>query len=983
MSQKAETLFSEALELDPGDRAAFLDRECGDDAGLREEVDALLRDAERAEIFFGTDTRLNPEPCPPSLLEKQGDKIGCYTLREKIGEGGFGEVWLAEQERPLKRSVALKVIKAGLDTRAFLIRFDGERQALALMEHLNIAKVLDAGATKTGRPYFAMELVRGKAITQFCDEERLDISARLALFRDVCAAIGHAHQKGVIHCDLKPSNILVAKLDGKTVPKVIDFGIARATWGRLTDGTLVTQAERFLGTPAYMSPEQADGVATKIDTRSDIYGLGVLLYELLVGVQPFDKQGLMNAGHEEMGRIIREDEPPIPSLRFRELADPEEQLRIAHARQITPERLIRLIQGDLDGIVFKALEKEPERRYATTDAFAADIAHFLADEPVEASPPDTLRAIRKFARRHKKPLAVAVAIALILLSATGLSLWLATRASNAEKLASERLLQATRERDAKAVALRDAKTVTDFLAEVFRSPDPARDGRTVTVAETLDAAVTKLDKDFAAQPERHTKLLIALADTYERLGLYRNTMELREKVFRIRCDKMGASHQETLNARVSLVQTYRYLGYNDRADLLKTNAGPSQAFVSKPPTVADKAADQAGFDEMYRLAETYLSENRNRAAEELLKQILEQQKTHKMTENGVTVHTLERLSEIAYGPEKAKVATVYQERALAASETVFGRTHEETLRVMQQLAFLYWKIAHRYKEAADLRMELIARRKNVFGPDHLGVLHETVALALSLQQSHRPEESLALIEEALPRLKKIAGNNARITMDAQATKARCYLYMGRTSEGLNLLSECAPEMSDDTYVNVRLAVLQLWFGRTEAYEATRRRMLSYMLNTLGHTNLPHFYERTVVLCCLAPVSSPEMQNSLRQLLARAAQIHEINKKDTSEFQIASGLLELRCSHPEEALSHFQKAVPLLTRMDPYPELPAYQALALYELGRMAEARERLQAAKDGIHPTDKEEELMAKRVEYDMVDRIVYREASRKMEPAK
>ena len=338
--------------------------------------------------------------------EKAGDKIGRYKLLQQIGEGGCGVVYMAEQEEPVRRKVALKVIKLGMDTKSVIARFEAERQALAMMDHPNIAKVLDAGATENGRPFFVMELVRGIKITDYCDQNKLNTEARLKLFMQVCHAIQHAHQKGIIHRDIKPSNILVTLHDGQPVPKVIDFGIAKATQGRLTDQTLFTAFEQFIGTPAYMSPEQAEMSGLDVDTRSDIYALGVLLYELLTGQTPFDPKELVKSGLDEMRRTIREQEPQRPSTRLSTMLDAD-LTAVAQRRQSEAPKLIPLLSGDLDWIVMKSLEKDRTRRYETANGFAMDIQRYLGNEPVVARPPSTLYRFQKLARRNKTMFATA------------------------------------------------------------------------------------------------------------------------------------------------------------------------------------------------------------------------------------------------------------------------------------------------------------------------------------------------------------------------------------------------------------------------------------------------------------------------------------------------------------------------------------------------------------------------------------------------
>jgi WD40 repeat protein len=419
MSVNEESVFAEAQEIqNPQERAAFLDRVCAGDPGLRREVESLLA-AYTAGQFLES-----PAPLPVTFVPERaggecpGTVLGRYKLLEQIGEGGFGIVFLAEQQEPVRRQVAVKVLKPGMDSRQVIARFEAERQALALMDHPNIARVLDAGATASGRPYFVMELVRGVPITESCDLNRLPVRERLGLFVSVCRAVQHAHQKGIIHRDLKPSNVLVTLHDGVPVAKVIDFGIAKALGQRLTDKTLFTGFAQMVGTPLYMSPEQAEMSGLDVDTRTDIYSLGVLLYELLTGTTPVDRERLREASYDELRHLIREEEPPRPSTRLSTLGPAA--TAVSAQRQSDPKRLSQLVQGELDWIVMKALEKDPGRRYETASSLAADVERYLHDEPVQACPPSAWYRFGKWARRHKAALGTATAAASLLLLAVGL-----------------------------------------------------------------------------------------------------------------------------------------------------------------------------------------------------------------------------------------------------------------------------------------------------------------------------------------------------------------------------------------------------------------------------------------------------------------------------------------------------------------------------------------------------------------------------------
>ena len=574
-----EALLKALRKMEADKQAGFRAEACAAESDLRHRIEDGLQVKAQEDISDPPDRRTSGVTRSfedAKTFQTAGSLVGSYKLLEQIGEGGCGVVYLAEQTEPVHRRVALKLIKPGTDTRQVLARFEAERQALALMDHPNIAKVLEAGATDSGRPFFVMELVKGIRITEYCDENKLDTSHRLNLFIQVCQAIQHAHQKGIIHRDIKPSNILVSDHNGAPVPKIIDFGIAKAVSDQpLTNKTLFTALEQFIGTPAYMSPEQAKLSGLDVDTRSDIYSLGVLLYELLTGKTPFDSQRLFDAGLDEVRRIILEEDPPRPSTKLTTLTA-NEQTSIALRRQSQPVKLINILRGDLDWIAMRALEKDRTRRYATANGLAADVERYLSSEPVEARPPTATYRLAKFLRRHQVATLATVAFAILLLSALGLTLYMLDKEANAHRLAV---------REAQK-----SKELAKFLQEMFNSPmsEDVTNYDTSIIVALADRAALHIE-GLRSEPELEADLRNTLGRLY-RFGVDDAKAKLMlEEALRLRQEVFGSNSLPVAESMCELASVLGVLGFTG----LNSTPPPAEAGAATINSTANLAKAEA------------------------------------------------------------------------------------------------------------------------------------------------------------------------------------------------------------------------------------------------------------------------------------------------------------------------------------------------------------------------------------------------------
>jgi tetratricopeptide (TPR) repeat protein len=681
-----------------------------------------------------------PAPTPTQTLRSEVKDItpgsligGKYKLLEELGSGGMGVVYLAEQVEPVERRVALKIIKLGMDTRQVVTRFETERQALAVMDHPNIAKVFDAGATETGRPYFVMELARGIPISDYCDRHKLPTRERLELFIAVCQAVQHAHQKGVIHRDLKPSNILVVIQDDRPVPKIIDFGIAKATDHRLAQRTLFTEQGQLIGTPEYMSPEQAEMSGLDVDTRTDIYSLGVILYELLVGLLPFDAQKLRSAGFGEIQRIIRETEPPKASTRLS--TQKETKAEIAAKRRTDAGSLVKLLQGDLDGISMKAMAKDRTHRYSTASELAADIERHLRHEPVSAGPPSAVYRVRKYIRRHKLGVAAAGAIMLaVLIGTAGTTIGL-LRAVRAEKKAVEEAAT--------------AQKVSDFLVDLFKVSDPSEArGNTITAREILDKGAAQIDQELEAQPLVRARLMETIGTVYRSLGLYEQAKPMLEKALKLKKSIYGDDN-------LSVADTLHNLG------IISDDQGKYEEAASFFRQSLDIRSHKLGPDDpevarsLNSLAIVYWNQEKYAEAEPLFERSLAIKEKALGPDHPDLASTLINLGALKHTQRKYEEAEALFKRALAISEKNLGPEHPDLGTILNNLAALY-EDQNRRAEAEPLYLRCLTTWEKALGPNHPDVaiaVHNLANLYRNLGRYAEAEplylRSLAIWEKAL------------------------------------------------------------------------------------------------------------------------------------------------------------------------------------------------------------------------------------------
>jgi len=781
------SIFAHARQIaDAAARRQYVQQACRDDEALRARIEALLRAHEQTGHMLDMPIVLDPNRTAAYLLSIEVGAIigGRYKLLEKIGEGGMGTVWVAGQTEPVRRKVALKLIKPGMDSQAVLARFEAERQALALMDHPHIAKVFDGGLTEIGRPFFVMEYVKGVPITEYCDTARLSVPERLALFVQVCKAVQHAHQKGIIHRDLKPSNILVAPYDGMPVPKVIDFGLAKAMHEPLTERTLHTAHGMVVGTPLYMSPEQAQPNNLDVDTRADIYSLGVVLYELLTGTTPLEKKRFKQAAWDEVRRILRDEDPPRPSTR---LLTTDTAPSVAACRQSEPARLTRLMRGELDWIVMKALAKDRSRRYETASGLARDIERYMSNEPVEARPPSARYRLSKFLKRNRGPVLAAALLLLALVAGIIGTSWGLVRANSARRdavkaqkseaeqakaerrareeaqAAEKRALEQKQRAEANAQRAleekRVADAVRDFLqtkllgqADMRTQADALLDhggiaaaaDRNITVRELLDRAAAelapdKLEGNFRGQPLLQAELLRTVGEAYRGVG--------------------------------ELAQAVIFL--ERAAALCQRSAGPDS-----PQTLTT----------LDDLAQGYHSAGKLKEAIQLFELVSEARQKKLGPEHPKTIVTLDHLAVAYQSGGRLQESIQVFERVRAAREKAHGPDHPDVLPTLSNLAGSY-RAAGNLARAIELYQQVRDAELKKLGPDHPDTLVTLNDLALALEESGKLSEAIELYEQAADALARKLGPENPESLVVLGNLARAYLRAGKRTEAVRLFEQ--------------------------------------------------------------------------------------------------------------------------------------------------------------------------------------------------
>jgi eukaryotic-like serine/threonine-protein kinase len=851
---REQEIFANALDMPNKDRQAYLDSVCAENPQMRSQIMELLEAYDQAgsKGFLGQPTgglgQEHKNEIDKHPEEQVGATIGPYTLVKQIGQGGFGTVWMADQNEPVKRRVALKIIKLGMDSKQVVERFQAERQTLAMMDHPNIAKVFDAGSTETGRPFFVMELVKGVPILDYCDAHQLDTISRLKLFASVCLAIQHAHQKSIIHRDIKPGNVLVTMHDGMPVPKVIDFGIAKATSQELAQKTLFTENHQMVGTPAYMSPEQAEMSEIDIDTRSDIYSLGVLLYEMLTGTTPFAHQELVERGFGEMMRIIREDTPHKPSTRLSTLG--EMSSSTAQRRHTDIRKLGLVLKGDLDWIVMKCLEKDRTRRYSTANGLAEDIQRHLKDEPVTAGPPSASYRMHKFVRRNRNTVIAGLTIvSILILGVVGTSygiFWAmherdlainaqAESASRAEELqqVSEFQNKQLGDIDPQMMGLMVRKSIIENAPANIREQieqDLSRVNFTNVAMSTLEDSFFKrtietIDTQFADQPILQASLLQSLSETLQTLGLVNAAENPQRRAVDIRRKMIGIEHVDTLDSINSLGSLLQRQDKLDEAEMYYDEV----IKISRRVLGDDHPSTLIALNNMGSVLEM---QGNFPDAEVYIQESLEARRRVLGDDHPSTLTSLNFMGLLSNRQGKYIEAEMYYREVLDGRRRVLGVDHPQTLNAIRNLASAL-QVRGMLQEAEPYYLEAVEGYRRVYGDDHPDTLVSINGMGVLLYKLGKLDKAERLYLEVIEGSRRMLGGDHSLTLTAMNNMCALLMAQGKLVDA-------------ESYYHQVLDGRRRVLGEEHPSTLNTTNSLAYLKKTMGKLPEAEGYYRTAL-----------------------------------------------------------------------------------------------------------------------------------------